>query len=135
MILIYQIIYTIIIIIASPFILFLAVIGNRRIKERFALSLPKSLYENRRIWIHALSVGEVMSAIPLIEALRLKYRDKEIVFTATTSKGLDIARKEIGDRVKVLPMPLDFWWSVQRIVRHINPSFLYLLKRIFGLIL
>ena len=128
MILIYQIIYTIIIIIGSPFILFLAAIGNSRIKERFALSLPKSLYENRRIWIHALSVGEVMSAIPLIEAIKLKYRDKEIVFTATTSKGLDIARKEIGGRVKVLPMPLDFWWSIQRIVRHINPSLFILVE-------
>jgi len=128
MILIYQIIYTIIIIISSPFILFLAALGNSRIKERFALSLPKSLYENRRIWIHALSVGEVVSAIPLIEAIRLKYRDKEIVFTAATSKGLDIARKEIGDRVKIIPMPLDFWWSVRRIVRHINPSFFVLVE-------
>ncbi|MFO7665695.1 MAG: 3-deoxy-D-manno-octulosonic acid transferase [Desulfobacterales bacterium] len=126
MILIYHILWTVIIICCSPFILFLAIIGNNRIKERFALSLPKDHYEKQKIWIHALSVGEVMSAIPLVEAIRLKYRDKEIVFTATTAKGLDIARKKIGDRLKVIPMPLDFWWSVQRIVRHINP-FLFIL--------
>ena len=73
-------------------------------------------------------MGEVMSAIPLIEAIKLKYRDKEIVFTATTSKGLDIARKEIGSRVKILPMPLDFWWSIRRIAGHINPSLFILVE-------
>jgi 3-deoxy-D-manno-octulosonic-acid transferase len=128
MILIYQIIYTIIVVAFFPFILFLTVIGNQRIKERFALSLSKDRADKQRIWIHALSVGEVISAIPLVEAIRLKYRDKEIVFTATTVKGLDIARNKIGDRVKVIPMPLDFWWSVQRIVRHINPYLFILVE-------
>jgi len=128
MVLIYQIIYTIIIVACSPFILFLAVIGNHRIKERFALLLPKDLDAKQRIWIHALSVGEVISAIPLIEAIQLKYPGKGVVFTVTTIKGIEIARKEIGDRVKIIPMPLDFWWSIQRIVRHINPSFFILVE-------
>ncbi|RPH49800.1 MAG: 3-deoxy-D-manno-octulosonic acid transferase [Desulfobacteraceae bacterium] len=128
MILIYQIIYTIIVISVSPFILLSAIIGKNRIRQRFALSLPSDSAGKPRIWIHALSVGEVMSALPLIEAIRLKYRDKEIVFTVTTIKGLEIARKEIGDRVKIIPMPLDFWWSIQRIVSHINPSFFILVE-------
>ncbi|MBU2621336.1 MAG: 3-deoxy-D-manno-octulosonic acid transferase, partial [Proteobacteria bacterium] len=126
--LIYHILWTVIIICCSPLILFLAGIGNNRIKERFALSLPKDRDEKQRIWIHALSVGEVISAIPLIEAIQLKYPGKEMVFTVTTTKGLEIARKEIGDRVMLLPMPLDFWWSIRRIVRHINPSFFLLVE-------
>jgi len=127
-ILIYHILWTVIIICCSPFILFLAIIGNNRIKERFALSHPKDHDEKQRIWIHALSVGEVISAIPLIKAIQLKYPGKGVVFTVTTIKGLEIARKEIGDRVKIIPMPLDFWWSIQRIVRHINPSFFILVE-------
>ena len=126
--LIYHILWTVIIICCSPFILFLAIIGNNRIKERFALSLPKDHDEKQRIWIHALSVGEVISAIPLIEAIQLKYPGKKVVFTVTTIKGLEIARREIGDRVKIIPMPLDFWWSIQRIVRHINPFFFILVE-------
>jgi len=126
--LIYHILWTIIIICLSPFILLLAVLGNNRIKERFALLLPKDHDKKQRIWIHALSVGEVISAIPLIEAMQLKYPGKEVVFTVTTIKGLEIARKEIGDRVKIIPMPLDFWWSIQRIARHINPSFFILVE-------
>jgi 3-deoxy-D-manno-octulosonic-acid transferase len=126
--LIYHILWTVIIICCSPFILFLAIIGNNRIRERFALSLPKDSYENRRIWIHALSVGEVLSAIPLIGEIGTRYPEKEIVFTVTTTKGLSLARREIGDRVKIIPMPLDFWWSIQRIVRYINPSFFILVE-------
>ncbi len=128
MILIYHILWTVIIICCLPFILLLAIIGNNRIKERFALSLPKDHDEKQRIWIHALSVGEVISAIPLIAEISARYPDKEIVFTVTTTKGLEIARKEIGNRVKIIPMPLDFWWSIQRIVRHINPSFFILVE-------
>ena len=126
--LIYHILWTVIIICCSPFILFLAITGNNRIKERFALSLPEDHDEKQRIWIHALSVGEVISAIPLIEAIQLKYPGKKVVFTVTTIKGLEIARREIGDRAKIIPMPLDFWWSIQRIVRHINPSFFILVE-------
>ncbi|MBA4323219.1 MAG: hypothetical protein C0408_10420, partial [Odoribacter sp.] len=126
--LIYHILWTVIIICCSPFILFLAAIGNSRIKERLALFLPKNLHENRRIWIHALSVGEVISAVPLIGEISTRYPEKEIVFTVTTTKGLSLARREIGDRVKIIPMPLDFWWSIQRMVRHTNPSFFILVE-------
>jgi len=111
-----------------PFILFLAVIGNNRIRERLALSLPGDSAGKPRIWIHALSVGEVISAIPLIGETIARYPDKEVVFTVTTKKGLEIARKKVGSRVKIIPMPLDFWWSIQRIVRHINPSFFILVE-------
>jgi 3-deoxy-D-manno-octulosonic-acid transferase len=128
MVLIYHILWTVIIICCLPFILFLAVIGNNRIRERFALSLPKDSHENRRIWIHALSVGEVISAIPLIKETIVRYPDKEIVFTVTTKKGLEVARKEIVAGIRIIPMPLDFWWSVRRIVRHINPSFFVLVE-------
>jgi len=126
--LIYHILWTVIIICCSPFILFLAIIGNNRIMERLALSLPGDSAEKQRIWIHALSVGEVISAIPLIAQISILYPYKEIVFTVTTTKGLALARKEISNRVKIIPMPLDFWWSIRRIVRHINPSFFLLVE-------
>ena len=128
MIQIYHILWTVIMLSCSPFILFLAIIGNNRIKERFALSLPKDTNEKTRIWIHALSVGEVISAIPLIGEISARHPGKEIVFTVTTTKGLEIARKEIGNQVKIIPMPLDFWWSIRRIARYINPSFFILVE-------
>lgn len=128
MILLYRTIWTIVILCCAPVLLLLAAAGNRKIRERFALFLPKDFPEKRRIWIHALSVGEVISAIPLIGAIQLKYPGKEVVFTVTTSKGLEIARSELKDRVRIIPMPLDFWWSIRRIANHINPSFFILVE-------
>lgn len=128
MILLYQVIYTIIIICCAPFILLFAAAGNKRVAERLGLSLPKEYPQNQRIWIHALSVGEVISAMPLIDAIRLEYPDKEMVFTVTTAKGLLIARKELNNKVKIIPMPLDFWWSINRIRNHINPYFFVLVE-------
>lgn len=129
MFLLYQTIYTIIIICCLPFILLFSILGNKRIIERFGLSLPKDYHlKQRRIWVHALSVGEVISAIPLIDAIKLEYPGKEIVFTVTTSKGLLIAGKELNNKVNILPMPLDFWWSINRIRKHINPYFFVLVE-------
>ncbi|MBU4036664.1 MAG: hypothetical protein KKA35_09580, partial [Proteobacteria bacterium] len=128
MILLYQFIYTIIIICCVPFILLFAAAGNKRAAQRLGLRLPKEYPKNKRIWIHALSVGEVISAIPLIEAIKLEYPDKEIVFTITTAKGLLIAKKELHEKVKIIPMPIDFWWSINRIRNHINPYFFVLVE-------
>lgn len=128
MILLYQFIYTIIIICCVPFILLFAAAGNKRAAQRLGLRLPKEYPKNKRIWIHALSVGEVISAIPLIDAIKIEYPDKEIVFTVTTVKGLLIAKKELHEKVKIIPMPIDFWWSINRIRNHINPYFFVLVE-------
>jgi 3-deoxy-D-manno-octulosonic-acid transferase len=101
---------------------------KRRFFERAGLGLPPDRLK-KSIWIHALSVGEVVSAIPLVRSLNRKYPRKDIVFTVTTPQGMEIACKELEGAVKVLlPMPLDFWWSVQRVVNYINPSFFILIE-------
>ncbi|RLB29669.1 MAG: 3-deoxy-D-manno-octulosonic acid transferase, partial [Deltaproteobacteria bacterium] len=53
-----------------------------RLRERLALGLP-NLAESAagRLWVHALSVGEVLSSIPLLEALKRKYPSRELVLS------------------------------------------------------
>jgi 3-deoxy-D-manno-octulosonic-acid transferase len=81
------------------------------------------------LWVHALSVGEVLSAIPLVKALKENYPYREIVFTVTTRQGMEVAREELGEEIGIfLNMPLDFWWSMRRIVRYIRPVLFILIE-------
>ena len=100
-----------------------------RARERFALRLPLALPAKGNIWVHALSVGEVVSAIPLVDSLRIEFPDRDIVFTVTTVTGMAIAREKLDAKVKaVLTMPVDAWWSVQRIVDFVKPSVFILIE-------
>jgi 3-deoxy-D-manno-octulosonic-acid transferase len=109
--------------IAIPLLPFAAVSRSDRLCQRFALSHLPEPPQRRSVWIHALSVGEVISALPLVRALKQAYPSKDIVLTVTTSLGIDVARKEAPAEVSsLLPMPLDFWWSIDRLSRSINPE-------------
>jgi len=93
------------------------------------LRLPQALPARGNIWVHALSVGEVVSAIPLIDSLQMEFPDRDIVFTVTTVTGMAIAREKLSAKVKtVLTMPVDAWWSVQRIVNFVKPSVFILIE-------
>ena len=102
---------------------------NRRLLERLAVSLPSGKFGGDNIWIHALSVGEVISALPLVNALLKRYPDKQIVFSVTTAKGMTVAKDELEGKVHTLiTMPVDFWLCIRRIVRFINPSVFILVE-------
>ena len=103
--------------------------GNKRLKDRFALDLPKPLPKEGNLWIHALSVGEVLSAVPLVEQLKKAFPEKEIVFSVTTRSGMNMANEKIADRVAcVLTLPVDAWWCMRRVIRYIRPSVFILVE-------
>ncbi|MGD0336694.1 MAG: 3-deoxy-D-manno-octulosonic acid transferase [Candidatus Omnitrophota bacterium] len=84
--------------------------------------LPKGLSLHRPIWIHAVSVGEVMAVKGLIEGLRSSYPEKRIVISTVTSTGNKIARSiaKEGDFVTYLPFDISF--IVRKVIRRLNPA-------------
>jgi 3-deoxy-D-manno-octulosonic-acid transferase len=123
---VYQLAWTCLVILSLPLIPF---IKHRRVFERLRISLPAGPPKGGSIWIHALSVGEVISALPLVRAVRQKYPWKDIVFTVTTAQGMEIARNELQGEVKaLLKLPLDFWWSIRRTFNFIRPSIFILVE-------
>ncbi|MFO7604748.1 MAG: glycosyltransferase N-terminal domain-containing protein [Desulfurivibrionaceae bacterium] len=82
-----------------------------------------------RIWVHALSVGEVSSARALIESLRRRYPDGVLIFSASTDSGRKYAAATLAGQVDLLvPFPLDFLWSVERFIRLLRPEVFVLIE-------
>jgi 3-deoxy-D-manno-octulosonic-acid transferase len=122
----YHFVWTLILV---PFIPIFLVFKKGRFVERLALSIPVTSLKKGNIWVHALSVGEVISAIPLVESLKSHYPGKDIVFTVTTSRGMAVALGELKPKVRALiTMPVDLWWCVRRIVHYVKPSVFVLVE-------
>ena len=74
-------------------------------------------------------MGEVISAVPVVQKLKETYPSKNIILTVTTRQGMEIARKNLAETVdRLLPMPLDFWLPIKRITQVINPSIFILVE-------
>jgi 3-deoxy-D-manno-octulosonic-acid transferase len=100
-----------------------------RLSVRLAWHLPDPPPEKGGIWVHALSVGEVISALPLVDRLGREFAGRDIVFTATTAAGLAVAREKLDGRVRLIfPMPVDAWWAVQRVINFVRPSVFILVE-------
>lgn len=74
------------------------------------------------IWIHAVSVGESIAAIPLIEALIGRNEGRHIWVTTTTPTGSARISAALGSRVLHSYAPYDWPGSVARFLRKVRPS-------------
>ena len=84
--------------------------------------LPSPQAGKKRIWLQAVSVGEVFAISPLIDALQ-QDESIEIVLTTTTSTGYAEARKRYKDRVFSIGIfPLDFWLFTRTAWKRIQPA-------------
>jgi len=83
--------------------------------------LPDNLNLDRPIWIHAVSVGEVVSIKKLADELRRAYPHKKLVISTVTATGNKIARGLINDGDFLTYLPLDFSFIVKKVITKINP--------------
>ena len=83
--------------------------------------LPKELNLDNPIWIHAVSVGEVMSIKKMLEELRLAYPGKKFVISTVTPTGNKIARSIARPQDFVTYLPLDLSFIVRPVIHNINP--------------
>ncbi len=82
----------------------------------------------KRIWIQAVSVGELLAAAPLLESLQGD-AGIEVVLTTTTSTGYTLARKRYNDLAAALGVfPLDFWPCSSLAWRRVDPDLVILLE-------
>jgi len=74
------------------------------------------------IWIHAVSVGEVLAAKPIVDGLRTRFPQRPIFVSTTTETGQRLARERLANADGVFYFPLDWVVPVRRALRAIRPS-------------
>lgn len=99
----------------------------RRWRERFGF-VPWSNADPGAIWIHAVSVGETLAAVPVIRALQAGYPEVPLVVTTTTPTGSEQVRKVFGDSVRHSYCPYDLPGAVRRFVRRTRPRLVIIME-------
>ncbi len=135
MITLYNIILTIGITVGIPLIIPIILLSEKRRKTFLRRLGVKRLPENilfkrdKPIWIHALSVGEVFSSVPLVMKLKERFKDKRIVFSASTKTGFEIANKLFKKNVdSIFFFPFDLLFSVKYITGKIDPAIVIIVE-------
>src|SRR5205807_9669560 len=82
------------------------------------------------IWIHAVSVGEVLAISNLVHELQVSSPEKSIFISTTTLAGARVARERFGEG-QVFFMPLDFGFAIRSYLKALRPSLLVLAETEF----
>jgi len=78
---------------------------------------------SKRIWVHALSVGEILSAVPLVAEIRRRHPDAALFVSASTLTGFQTARSRLGSLADgLLYFPYDILPSVRAALKAVSPS-------------
>jgi len=89
---------------------------------RFPASWVGELEGAKCIWIHAVSVGEVLVVVDLIERIKSAFPQYKIVCSTVTTTGNKIAQEKLDNSCLVIYAPLDFSWIVHKFITRINPA-------------
>ncbi len=103
----------------------------RLLRERLGLlsdSLSQKCRGKEVIWVHGVSVGEVMAARKLIQGFLDRAPAYRVVLTTVTPTGQRIAKEMEGERLSVCYFPFDLTFAVERFFKAIRPRCLLLVE-------
>ena len=95
---------------------------RQRWSERFGRVRHQAISNPKIICLHAVSVGEVMAARPLIERLLQEFPDYRLWVTTTTPTGSDTVKRLFGDKVLHSYLPYDLPGSVACFLSRVEPA-------------
>ena len=100
--------------------------GLKNASEKRGFVTPSK--DGRRcVWIHAVSVGEVGIAVPLVKGIKAQFPDIDIRISVTTDTGYEVAVKRFGAE-SVMRFPMDFSWMVKRALNFVKPEMVVLIE-------
>jgi|KBSMisStaDraftv2_1062788.scaffolds.fasta_scaffold06263_8 3-deoxy-D-manno-octulosonic-acid transferase len=93
-----------------------------------ALPVSFNLDGEPSIWIHAVSVGEVLAARPLADELKSRYPGLKLFVSTTTTAGQHLAKRQIHEADGHFYFPIDFGWIVRRVFDRVRPRLFVLME-------
>jgi 3-deoxy-D-manno-octulosonic-acid transferase len=100
-------------------------------RQRCGFTLKKKMSSNKSIWIHAVSVGEVLSLQNLISEIKKNHPDWMVYFSCLTETGFRMAREKLKGVDDVFFVPLDFRRIVSKFFRYLEPDLFVLAESEF----
>jgi 3-deoxy-D-manno-octulosonic-acid transferase len=109
------------------FVLKMMITGKYRksLGPKFGFNRPEVFEDMKgspRIWVHAVSVGEVTAAAPIVASLREHFPDACIVLSTGTETGQEMARRIVPQATAFIYYPLDIPWVVRKVIHQVNPD-------------
>jgi 3-deoxy-D-manno-octulosonic-acid transferase len=101
------------------------------LRERLARGLLPRAPGRKAVWIHAVSVGEVLSLQNLVHELKVRHPEWDLCFSTLTNTGISVAREKLKDADAVFFVPLDFRSAVRRVLKAFRPDILVLAESEF----
>lgn len=128
--------YTILYIVLMPIILLRLLWRSRqapayrqRWRERFGIFSPPPFDHSKPIiWLHAVSVGETLAAVPLIKKLQREHPNWQWIITTTTPTGSERVRSVFGDTVFHVYAPYDLPLFLRHFLQRTQPTLLLVME-------
>jgi len=123
----YQVLGWLTFIIGFPFFLFYSLCSGRYregLGQRFGFLGAEEQKQGQvlTIWLHGASVGEVQLARVLINELSAIVPEADFVLSTMTEQGMEVATKQVGEKVRCIYAPLDLAGIVGRAIDSIRPA-------------
>lgn len=115
--------YALLLTAASPILVWRAVMQGkyrRGGREKLFGLLPETAEGEQVIWLHAVSVGEVLQLRTIIPRLHSDRPQQTVLITTTTFTGHAVARESFPN-CRIAYWPLDFTWAVKVALRRVRP--------------
>lgn len=128
---IYTVIYILVLIFLFPFEYLKRPVNSRKrwVREKTgffsdSLNAPKK----HSVWIHAVSVGEVISTVTFIRRLKESYPDLDIIVSTVTDTGQKVAKDRLSDIARIIYMPFDIPFCIKKAIDYFKPSLMIVME-------
>jgi 3-deoxy-D-manno-octulosonic-acid transferase len=132
MYILYSVLMLVVFVIASPWFAYQAIRYKKYVAslgQRMGyLPVSFNVDGDSSVWIHAVSVGEVLTARPLIADLRRCYPDLRVFLSTTTIAGHELARRNVPNVDEVFYFPFDLGVVVRRTLDLVRPKLFIMME-------